>query len=179
MSNRAAMVVFVVLAFAVSLPAQATLIGSTVTYTNSTASFLNGTFLIGDGIEDSYCYFTIGGVCQLGVEIDYAADTITSHLFNRYSDSYDAPANSVLYEFSSGVHISDANVLFNSFPGGDFGISFTDNTIGWVHSSWIWAAHSDYTIILGVKTVPEPGTLSLLGAGLLGLAAMRRGRTAA
>jgi hypothetical protein len=182
MSKKAAIVAFVVLAFSAALPAQASLIGSSFTYTNVAGPYLDGTFLVGPGIEQSYCYYADSGSgsCLLGLYIDVGADTITTHGFNFLPppNGYNSIANFVSFAFT-GVNIASVDVLSNTFPGTNFAVSLADNVISWTHDAWFWAPQSQYTVVLGVKTVPEPGTLSLLAAGLVGLAAIRRRRAVA
>jgi hypothetical protein len=158
-----------------SFAAQASLIGSTVTYANAGAPGLDGTFTVGSGVETSFCYAPFQGVCYLGAEVDFGADTITSHLWNLLDTSYQsAPSNVSTSTFGSGVNIVGASLLSSNFPV-PLDVSFTNDTVALINNTpWTWAAHSDYVIVIGVKTVPEPGTLSLLGAGLLGLVAVRR-----
>lgn len=172
--------VVAVLMVATSFAAQASLIGSTVVYTNPNP-ILSGTFTVGDGPEESVCllpFGPLGAGCVLSFEVDYGADYITTHLTNTgdvgYATTGVTTASSV---FGPGVNIAAISVDSN-FPD-VYAISFTSNSITSVLQPWVWAAHSDYLTTVHVTTVPEPSTLSMLGAGLLGLAALRRRRTAA
>src|SRR5262249_32758282 len=141
--------------------------------------YLDGTFTVGPSLEESYCYFRYPdpttGSCLLGIDTDIGADTITLHGYNLLPppNSYDSTANYVSFAFA-GVEISAASIVSNTFPGPDFVLSLADNVVSWTHGAWVWEANSQYTIVLGVTTVPEPGTLSMLGVGLLGLVLLRR-----
>jgi hypothetical protein len=167
------------LALVLAIQAHASLIGATVVYTNATAPELNGTFVVGSGIEDNHCYFAAGGTCLLGAQVDYGIDAITNRVFDFLDVGFAASPNSVMNDFGSTVsNIVGATILSSTFPG-IFDVSFTNHSVGFTHNAWFWAPHSDYTLVLGVKTVPEPETLSLLSAGLLGLVVLRRRRFAA
>src|SRR5262249_46819257 len=128
---------------------------------------------------ESYCYFSLspGSACLLGIDTDVGADTISAHLYNLLPppNSFDSPPNHVSFTFA-GVSISDVSIIVSSFPANDFAVSLANNVITWTHTAWTWQANSDYLIVLGVKTVPEPGTLALLGAGLIAIGTMRRRR---
>jgi hypothetical protein len=170
-------IVFALISLLAFNAANASLIGSTVTYTNQAAPELNGTFLIGNGIEDSHCYIPgAGGVCLLGIEVDWGADTVTDHLFNRTSVSLQSAASNVTTSVFSGVYIAGFTPVSSNFPV-PIDVSFTSNSITTVNNhTWIWAANSDYTLVGRITTVPEPATLTLFVGGLIGLIALRRRR---
>jgi hypothetical protein len=162
---------------AASMSAQASLIGSSVTVNNQEAPALNGTFVVGAGVEQSHCFVFVGA-CLLGIDTDFGADTIDVHMYNLLPppNSFPSAANVVTLTFSGAV-LADVSVLSSTFPAPNFLVSIlADNVLRWTHDAWLWEAQSDYRLVVGVKTVPEPGTISLFGAGalLLGLLRLRR-----
>jgi hypothetical protein len=157
-----------VLALTASAVSQASLMGATVTTTNSAAPQFGGTFVVGDAIEQSLCLIQLADSCLLGTELDYGSDYISYHSFNRTFADFAVSATTLQHTFDDSVSIADAQVVSSIGPI-NFALSFTERTVTYLVDPYVWAAQSDYSNRVAIRTVPEPGTLALWSLGLLGV----------
>ena len=163
----------------ISVAANASLIGTTVVYTNPNP-ILSGTFTVQDGPEEYHCFVPDGAApssCLLSFELDLGADYGLTHLINNTDFDFPQPGvTTTSTVFDSSVNIVAIDIVSN-FPSA-FAPSFTSNSLSSVIQPWVWAAHSDYLTTVHITTVPEPDTISLMAAGLLLLAYLQRKRVA-
>ena len=84
-------------------------------------------------------------------------------------------------DIDGGVHPRDTNFLYSGPISGPISLlaGETLDIAYYMGDSYLTQLHGDqfYITKIDVRAVPEPGTLALLGAGLLGLGLTRRRRT--
>lgn len=137
------------------------------------ASFTPAQFVVGAGQE------TVGnveGVTQLLINVSDSDLTIILHTILSLPTWGPAPFNGVILASPDGLDISSATVdPATTMAGFDNSrITFGPNEIV---INWNGLPYSDGTAVkVDFGFVPEPDALTLLGAGLLGMTAIRRRR---
>ncbi len=109
---------------------------------------------------------------------------LTESGYTRYDANYIAEFGGItdgsvsFQTYVNSTLLTDSGALFGAFSGGDSGtISMTDPYSISILATITHYGAQDATSFDYEVTVPEPGTLALLGIGLLGIGLSRRRRT--
>lgn len=118
-------------------------------------------------------FFTAGNVAKTLLSIAFDID-------GKHFDLSDDTGNSAQVFFQNGVV---AGVQYQAIDGGDILISLNAGALSYIYNDYHTGRYSIGTVSAALSaaptSVPEPLTLALLGAGLIGLGIARRRKAAA
>jgi hypothetical protein len=138
-----------------------------------------GAFVNSSANPSNYEFYFAGGVLDITEEIGNNGTAL---------HGIDVELDSLASETSTAASatLASINIPYTSGPSGFYTVSDDDLSAGWYTlSSYLAGAgigDPNYQVDFSetvVTAVPEPASLALFGAGLLGIAALRRRRTTA
>jgi hypothetical protein len=157
----------------------ASLIGETVTPSvngQASSQFTVAANRVEFGVPGTVWYWLLPQYNNQAIKFDFGANALTITTPTKYSTATTwGDLGNVTFSgfdaFITGVNLASNQGFSHDFAKGIS--SFTDHSITFDWDS-SWSQGSDSKLVFNITAVPEPGSVALLGLGLMGVIAARR-----